>query len=223
MDEPVGTCRDGSCGPIDGQVFVRFILLAESLWVPPIGISTIATSSCMCTIKCHIMTHMAALPLPNMNDKRNTFHHSDTSDTPKQYHFSSRDADTLSLLRIIRPSSKIALCASLADIIFCTSVESSSSKPSDGFCKTILVNPLTRWTLNRTGVPQIQKSTNNTSDGTACNTIFVPFIISNSIASLLFMIFGYRHYQLDNTTQSKPSKLRLRLPCEGTGVQTQCS
>jgi hypothetical protein len=39
----------------------------------------------------------------------------------------------------------------------------------------------------------------------------------------LFMIFGYRHYQLDNTTQSKPSKLRLRLPCEGTGVQTQCS
>jgi hypothetical protein len=36
-------------------------------------------------------------------------------------------------------------------------VESSSSKPSDRCCKTILVNPLTRWTLNRTGVPQSQQ------------------------------------------------------------------
>ena len=61
MDEPVGTGRDGSCGPIDGQVFVKFVLLLEYLGVLPIGISTIATSSCMCMIKCHIMTHMPFL------------------------------------------------------------------------------------------------------------------------------------------------------------------
>jgi hypothetical protein len=41
-------------------VFVRFVLLVEYLGVPPIGICTIA-SSCMCMIKCHIMTHMPFL------------------------------------------------------------------------------------------------------------------------------------------------------------------
>ena len=143
MDEPVGTGRDSSCGPIDGQVFVRFVLVSIIL-----GGTTHRHLHNRILLHVHDkMSHHDphALPLPNINDKRHTFHHSDTSDTPKQYHFSSRDAaDTLSLLGITRPSSKIALCASLADIIFCTSVESSSSKPSDGFCKTILVNPLTR-------------------------------------------------------------------------------
>jgi hypothetical protein len=105
MDEPVRTGRDGSCGPINGQVFVRFVLLAESLGVPPIGISTIATSSCMCMIN---VTSWPTCPSSsNINDKRHTFHHSDTSDTPKTYHFSWRDADTLSLLGIIRPAPKL--------------------------------------------------------------------------------------------------------------------
>jgi hypothetical protein len=80
MDEPVGTGRDGSRGAIDGQVFIGWwvimivvvvrmgcgtvhdaVSLTESLGVPRIGISTIATPSGLGMIKCHIMTHMPFL------------------------------------------------------------------------------------------------------------------------------------------------------------------